>query len=669
MANEWSIDTEDWAIADESVYVENPEYIQVTTDSDSKILQGIKPDGTSYIGGDLQVEGNIINEGIQEQIDTAIQDMQEEVEEMLSDAEETLSYFESVENPELLSVTTDSEGKIIGGRKKDGTFIENVGIEFNKAAGGTLNLNQLNLSIEGIENLKEDLDITSKGGITVNIDFSQKRVAVISELSQNYDVENTMVWKDDDSYTYNPCLNYGGTNVIDKTTKVKTLVNGEGDNIGAAGAGGMGYIGGNHGLAMLGRYKVSNHDKTFADIGSKWEVGNDIFVLVRVEPEYLSFISTYTYNTTGGAYTFKVPPTAGSTLTHYEDAAHTGNIILGEKTDDAQWYPSEDVLYLKFILDGKELTESGEYFGNQLDVLEVYEVYAPEKYLDKLISLVGTLTSNPLPRDYKDELERIIRYSNDYRFTKGGCSVLLMDWMALRKLSFFTFNPLDTKILAENAFGGAGHFYLPKMLPITLTNGTYDFRVPKPYVINDVIHLTEDYWENPLLPPDRSIMFIGDSNGKRIIGLHSGFTFDQGVSSGTNRKDYFYDWFINEGSRANYGNAIQREKVGDPLDAYTHYGMVCYRKYEDYTDNPNGLISLSQFEVNNEYYVYADFEASGLYNISIPSEWCGKEYTIFEKSNNVELECSLSQSLMLVKVETSNPMYGYIVLGIKKDNN
>ena len=49
MADEWSTDTEDWAIADEGVYVENPEFVYVKTDKDGKILWAIKADGSIYL--------------------------------------------------------------------------------------------------------------------------------------------------------------------------------------------------------------------------------------------------------------------------------------------------------------------------------------------------------------------------------------------------------------------------------------------------------------------------------------------------------------------------------------------------------------------------------------------------------------------------------------------
>ena len=50
MADEFTTDTEDWTIAEEGVYVGNPEFIYVKADKDDKILWAIKTDGTIYWG-------------------------------------------------------------------------------------------------------------------------------------------------------------------------------------------------------------------------------------------------------------------------------------------------------------------------------------------------------------------------------------------------------------------------------------------------------------------------------------------------------------------------------------------------------------------------------------------------------------------------------------------
>ena len=67
MADEFSTDTTQWAIDDESVYVENPDFIYVKTDSEGKILLAIKTDGSIYYGAGVpQQIVDYINERIAE---------------------------------------------------------------------------------------------------------------------------------------------------------------------------------------------------------------------------------------------------------------------------------------------------------------------------------------------------------------------------------------------------------------------------------------------------------------------------------------------------------------------------------------------------------------------------------------------------------------------------
>ena len=527
---------------------------------------------------------------------------------------------------------------------------------------------QVDKNTSDIEVLNQEVAALAgeENDLTIVLDASGKTVKITSEFSETYNIENSMYWRDDEGYTYNPCANFGGTSVINKNNLQRTIVNHEGDNISASGLQ-NGWIGANHGLSNLGVYTVTGHDKTFADIGSKWNDGEHDLVLVRIKDENtLCFIPTY-YVANDIPY-FYSAPAAGTTLTHVSGATHTSSITLGTKGSDIQWYPSEEIISRHLYVDGKEITTSGTYKGKQFDLIEVYEVYNPADYLDILIAAAGTLTENPLPKNYASQLGRWVRYSNNYRFTKGGMNVLLIDWIVLDKVGFGQFFPLDVKAMNSGVFGGELQYYLPKSLPITVSGQDYDFRIPAAFNVpssGQGLEWTSTYWENPLLPPDRAIEFI-DNGTKRVIGLHHGYVWDQGVACGENRKDYCDRWWVYT-SRASYTGALSSSKIGNVLNRGQHYGLACFRKYEDVSNNPAGLISLSQFEVNGKYYVYADFEASGEYELKIPAKWQGKELKILEKSNNVELISSMSVAPILAIVSTANPMYGYIVFEIQSN--
>ena len=80
-------------------YIDNPEFVQIKTDFEDKILEAIKLDGTKVLPAGIEFKGNKIK---------------------------------SIEDPEnRMEIKTDSDEKIISYRKLDGTLVENAGIETN----------------------------------------------------------------------------------------------------------------------------------------------------------------------------------------------------------------------------------------------------------------------------------------------------------------------------------------------------------------------------------------------------------------------------------------------------------------------------------------------------------------------------------------------------------
>ena len=155
MADEWSTDTEDWVIAEEGVYVENPEFIDVKLDANKRILWAInRKDGTVHFGAGVPPQ---IIEYIQQKIDKLSLDEYEGIVAFLNgleegdktlqtllnekvDKEEGKSLIDAeyassqstVDNPEHIEVTTDVKGKIIAGRTPDGAAFENIGFSTPK---------------------------------------------------------------------------------------------------------------------------------------------------------------------------------------------------------------------------------------------------------------------------------------------------------------------------------------------------------------------------------------------------------------------------------------------------------------------------------------------------------------------------------------------------------
>ena len=149
-ADEFTTDTTQWAIADDGVYVENPEFVYVQTDKDDKILWAIKKDGDIYYGAGVPqqvidyIEEKIANLSLDEyedivaflndleKGDKTLQDLlnekvDKEEGKSLIDAEYAEGVYH-IENPEFVGVWLDNDEHILFGVQTDGNFLFGCGV-------------------------------------------------------------------------------------------------------------------------------------------------------------------------------------------------------------------------------------------------------------------------------------------------------------------------------------------------------------------------------------------------------------------------------------------------------------------------------------------------------------------------------------------------------------
>ena len=125
--------------------IENPEYLEVTTDSEDKVLEGIKEDGTKVLGGNLNVAGDA---------------------KILGNMEVSGVSYKIVENPEYLAAWVDVKDRVIFGLKADGkTYICDAdfldAIKSNQGA-----ISEMNDILSTVYNSMNSLDINALTSIT-----------------------------------------------------------------------------------------------------------------------------------------------------------------------------------------------------------------------------------------------------------------------------------------------------------------------------------------------------------------------------------------------------------------------------------------------------------------------------------------------------------------------
>lgn len=503
---------------------------------------------------------------------------------------------------------------------------------------------------QDIEMLKEVVGTDKKNLLHLNLTDDQLSY-IISPFKSNNDFKVYFKAKRTSTYIQNPCLNFDSAVLVDKTTEQETVVHSMLDDITPAYYNNS-YMGGNHGNSDCVTVTVNNHDKTYADIGSVWEdASHNECVLVAIESS--NSLSFYGPNTKNYPF-FKFNTSMfanGTVLTHKSGATHTDSITLGSDGAQKQFKASLAVKALKFIADGKELTEPGDYYFSHLDICEEYDVFNVASVIEKIKEGVGTFTANPLPNSF-DDADKVVRHSIIYGFDAANDWKMAIDFILYQNiiLSYYGFTqqtPVD---------GNSIYMYIPKTLPISNGEETIDFRTIVPYNrVPSSMNITSTYWENPQLPPDRWMQYNDN------IALHSGYLFDYGVG-GNNRKDNINNAFYLYTSRKCYPHGIS----GVPTHAGDVYSAVVWRKYIDRSEvNTNGVIARNVFEYNNKCYIYADFNSEGIYEIDIPAKYIGKNIEVFENSDNVSLLSSIANAKVLVKVTNTSPMYGYLVAQIK----
>lgn len=132
----FSINPEDWYFDGDNTLIDNPEFIDIKTDSEDKILEDITREGRKEINipttfkDDVTILGTIISDTLNNAINSKVDKVEgkELSTNDYTDADkELVATHEIVDNPEYIKVEVDSEDKILAGRTPDGAAFENVG--------------------------------------------------------------------------------------------------------------------------------------------------------------------------------------------------------------------------------------------------------------------------------------------------------------------------------------------------------------------------------------------------------------------------------------------------------------------------------------------------------------------------------------------------------------
>ena len=470
--------------------------------------------------------------------------------------------------------------------------------------------------------------------------------SIVSPFNSTYNLKAEFYVK---PTTRNKCFNFYQYSYINKSTGVITLVKNSSDDTAPVRLTNLSYVGAQHGFDCTRRCASTGHDKTYADIGSTWLNNGQTFTLVAVETNYLTFVSQNfsVYPNCSYGYPRKEYP-----LTHVSGATHTGDITITD-VSWTQWLPVCASPSIHTYIDGKEITTDGVYSFKKMEVVESYDILNPESVMELLRQNVGTFSGNPTPEDFAAGADKMLRLNVQYTFNSAAecCVTTNIIFFQAVNLNYFGFsqaNPMDDTNLKV---------YIPKAKSLNNGADSIDFRTIVSATGYNGNIMTND-WENPLLPPDRFMQF------NDVGAFWMGYLFDYGVG-GNNRASALNNiaYYISTTGAKMYPYGVQGD--GSAENTLSKYSAVCFRKFIDRAKvNVNGIISAFTIEYGGAVYVYADFNAAGMYDIELPESCFGKAVEVFEKRDNVELLNNVATDRLTINVASDSVMYGYLVAKI-----
>lgn len=504
------------------------------------------------------------------------------------------------------------------------------------------------------QELSEIWDAISGNSENCRVQVIDEELYFASPFSSTQELVRMINIKRDGGFTSNPNVNLVGTYLTSKGGALNsgTFVKGSGDDICPARLGG--YIGGNHGLNGAARtLTLSNHGKTYADIGSRWRDSNlRLFTILRIVDENTLWICSDNVYTDEYISNYVSPV---GTLSYFENGTNTVSMTGFTTTIIENLYNTIIENKRKVIVDGQtelDVSNSAIVSCSHIDIVEDYDVL-------HLPSVLSALTANRPSSGYTENVvlnsvggEKQFNHNITYRLLANGTTLVFHNFITYLKLRFHSHGFIQSSPIP-------GKLYMPKGLPLSDGSKTWDFRKIEtwsPYPTAALLY-TPEYWENAQSPPDRLVNFNNN------IGLHLGYLFDRGVGKLRRNDSGAYlkrSMFLNTTGKL-YPDGIYMENKN--VEPNFFFSCVAFRSWFNPGNNPPERTNFTWFELDGKVFMYLDYNDTIRDIISMPAKWHGKSIVVNEKTNNViVLGDTVANELQVICTVDKSNIYGYAVI-------
>lgn len=400
-------------------------------------------------------------------------------------------------------------------------------------------------------------------------------------------------------------------------------------------------VGANHGYTCVIDITQTGHDKTTVDLGSVWSDGVTEYVLLDINGNVLTLGCPYTL-TDGITSSLRIAPIAD--LTHTSGATHTTTISKNTIASSSQLYPSINNKSIKYLIDGKEILEDGEYSGDKLQIIEVYNIMDYKDIIDYAKSHIGVSFKN-------DDVKGVVRLSVSYEFTKGCKCLISHSIKALKKVELGACGFIQS---APTYKYPTFKRYIPNLKPKYEVD--FEHIVDMQNYNSNIYYNSINDFNDPVIPPHRVVDLIYNNNELQY-GFTLGYISDKTNSKNSDRLSNISEdgYYLNiRNTKKTYPNAIGT-KV---LNIGEYKTFECYRNYlSKYLNGTN----LTIVEDSQNTYVFIDYHKviTGM-NIEL-NNYIGKNVTILESKNFTLMNDIVDSEGVTFNITDT---YGYAVLKI-----
>lgn len=471
--------------------------------------------------------------------------------------------------------------------------------------------------------------------------ISVKKTGDLFEIKSKFDSTSDIVIRTSRVGSNNGSFNFMGTDLVNLTTGVVETIHPNQDDITPIRT--FTTLGANHGHTSIVVITLVGHDKTTSDLGSKWTDGTTEYTLLKISGNDLTFGCPYTV-TDGVVSATAVTPVAN--LTHVSGATHTSTIDRTTRPSIGNGLmPSINNISVKYILDGNEITTDGIYYGQELQVQEVYNVMDYKALLDYAQANIGVSYAN-------NSVGGTVRLSINYVFTAKGAIVVHHNLRALNKITIQECGFIQAILMSLTGY--KVYKYIPNVLP----KSGIDFKTPVDMsAYSTTVLLGSSDYIDAGIPANRVIDWLTNStSGIKKVGFTMGYIPDKTDSDYASRLSNAsaQGWEVRN-TKKTYPVAMRSLT----LNAGDYKNFICYRNYL----SPEWLTNSTGFHIvkdKKDTYVFIDYHTNlSFANIKLDA-YVGKSITVFEKSSDFTVHNDVVDSDGITFSVTNN--YGYAIL-------